>query len=342
MHELHQSAETQLTIAEHVNNRFEQAVMNPGFADLASLFSEEELSNDPRERLAQLRRIGTENWDFRKGAERQAVQWGDGVFANPQSEVGKAVFAGATKLGMVEPTPLAEGDYDMVVLGGANRSPLERLEWGLEQPARVHTIFMLGSTRKLSDAEKNATADFAPGAETEYDLMRAAVSSTFQESGREFTLTRAAYAYSSGEVAKVDRYATDVGNVYVLCAPAPDKAATGRDRANTSDTYRLLRTFAGNYLRTSDRKLALSTNAFFSGFQEADVLAEITLPTGAEVTCTSFAAAYTGKTRLPSQLLQEALSYVNSLTKLDEAIRAQVEQSNLGSVIAGLESRRQG
>ena len=72
-------------------------------------------------------------------------------------------------------TPLT-GAWDIIIaLGGARRSPLHRACYAAQAVVDVRAtvsvaIAVAGSTRLLNDAEKAQVQDFAPGAETEYDL----------------------------------------------------------------------------------------------------------------------------------------------------------------------------
>lgn len=68
-------------------------------------------------------------------------------------------------------------DFDgnvIVALGGARRSPLLRALYAilatLDRKAYANLIIVAGSLRQLLDAEKLVTQDFAPDAQTEYDL----------------------------------------------------------------------------------------------------------------------------------------------------------------------------
>jgi hypothetical protein len=86
---------------------------NPGLAEVATLFGAENLPEVPDEatseqasevrgkRLAALQKVATEHWDFRKGAERQAVDWNDELLDQPGSPQWDIVFNGAEELGQV-------------------------------------------------------------------------------------------------------------------------------------------------------------------------------------------------------------------------------------------------
>lgn len=75
-------------------------------------------------------------------------------------------------------TPLV-GNFDaVIVLGGANQANLDRSLYAAEasknQAASFKYMIIAGSTRELLEAEQNATANYAPGAKTEFELCEAA------------------------------------------------------------------------------------------------------------------------------------------------------------------------
>ncbi|MBX4190671.1 hypothetical protein KW794_01145 [Candidatus Saccharibacteria bacterium] len=84
-------------------------------------------------------------------------------------------------------TPLI-GHYDAVIaLGGARQSNLDRTRYAVEcaKDQGYETTFkhliVAGSGRKLNEQEQQATANYAPGAQTEFDLCVAAASVVAQE-----------------------------------------------------------------------------------------------------------------------------------------------------------------
>ena len=103
--------------------------------------------------------------------EKDCAEWPD--------EVVDATMNLAGSLGMLHgETPLT-GKWDIIIaLGGARRSPLHRACYAAqairEYRASATTLVIAGSTRLLSEAEKAQVQDFAPNAQTEYDLCAGA------------------------------------------------------------------------------------------------------------------------------------------------------------------------
>lgn len=99
----------------------------------------------------------------------------------------------AVRLRMVEPegdeTPLEtplEGDFDIVgVLGAARQAPKDRALYAAraihEGRATAQKVVIVGSARKLGEAEQENTANYAPGAVTEFDLCVGAAEAVKQE-----------------------------------------------------------------------------------------------------------------------------------------------------------------
>lgn len=97
------------------------------------------------------------------------------------------VIAKATSLGMRTDAPPTAGEHDaFVALGGARMAPLMRTRLLAEHanpPPR--DIVLLGAPRSaLEDFETPGVAEYAPGAQTEFDLMVAAGRSELRIAGK--------------------------------------------------------------------------------------------------------------------------------------------------------------
>lgn len=123
------------------------------------------------DRLVALKAVADAHWDFRRGRERQSTSWDDSRLDEPGSRESATVFAAADKLGMVRSGAFSNKTPDyLVVLGGANKAPLDRLKFGLESVVVLGSVAYLGSSRPVSDAEREKAREYAPNAETEFDL----------------------------------------------------------------------------------------------------------------------------------------------------------------------------
>lgn len=276
-----------------------------------------------RERLHLLTEFARTHWDYRKGSERQQQQV-DTLLDDESSPAWATVFEATSRFGMVESTHPKYSEYDMlIILGGANLSPLQRTQYALEQGVDFASVASLGSDRVVRGGESDKTSGYAPGAQTEYDLMKGAVETAFGlDEKKTLTLSRVGYDHDENSIPRVsyyrttDSYADEGGkSIFVLNAPT----RPGQTRANTDDTYRLLREVAGDRLQPGTKVLVV-TNAFVKAFQEADAIRNLDLITGVESDTIGYDAAYGGVKRLPSQLLQETKSYVDALVRLQTSL----------------------
>jgi hypothetical protein len=291
---------------------------NPAFDELAGIFDEELPEPGEDDRLAAMQDVAARHWNFRKGAERQAVVWDDHELADPGTTVGRAIFRHAGQLSLVASTHPTLPSYTVMgVTGAANKAPYQRFQYAAEQDIMFDHAVLLGSSRAITaDSERQKSAEYAPGAVTEFDLMCGAAQTVLGVREYEELRPRDVGYLFDGE-ARVRQYETDDGKkVSVLDAPAP----VGKARANTGDTYIFMREYMGDEL--SDADVLFSTNAFYAPAQHVDALRILQLPTAANIETIGFDAKYGGVTRLPTQLLQETKSYVDALGRLDGALRA--------------------
>jgi hypothetical protein len=100
--------------------------------------------------------------------EADQTQWDD--------ETKKVIMDTAEAMRMLEiETPL-EGRFDVVIaLGGARQANLDRIRYAVNaykegKASGTFWLIVAGSDRELNEAEQDNTANYAPGAKTEFDL----------------------------------------------------------------------------------------------------------------------------------------------------------------------------
>lgn len=273
------------------------------------------------EYLKNMRTFANEHWNFRKGRERTETTWDD----KPTEQ--SVYYEQFVLLGMVESSGLSNGQYDfLLVLGGANRSPIQRLQYGLEQDADYKHIVMLGAGRPVSAAEQKKTADYAPGAKNEYDLMDGAARTLLGGTivAEEMLPLQSTTPKALPEHWKTNYFETSDGrHVFSLHTDFElQDTSSAQNRAKTGDTYKFLRSLAGDMLNP-DAKVALVTNALFTNAQRLDAIREITLQTGAEVEAVGFDAAYSGVERTEKQLFAELRAAIAAADRLQTALSEQ-------------------
>jgi hypothetical protein len=298
------------------NEQLTEFAYNPGLERLASLYGVEELPRAVDERLLTLQGVAAAYWDFRGGKERQAVNWDIEHLGQPGSKEWSAVFEAADELGMVRSGELIRRQPDyLVVLGGANKAPLDRLRFGLASVVQAGRLAYLGSSRPLSDTERKNVQGYAPYANTEFDLGSAAFESLLgaqvvdevNENRDGDTWRMRLYEY------KID---DNTKQGFVLSTPTTVEG----HRATTYDNYRFFADRAE--LSTSQPTTVASvTTSFYVPAQHLAGVQELMLPYGTKLETFGHSAEYSGVNRRPSQLLQETKAAVDAAVRLNVAIR---------------------
>lgn len=311
--------------SEQASAQLDAFVNNPGLEALASLYGAEELPNDRSEKLRALQAVATEHWDFRKGQERQEASWDDALLDEPDSPQSKTIFDASTQLGMVQnTTPVNKHPNSLVILGGANKAPLNRLTYGLGAVSTFDQVAYLGSSRPISDAERNNAKDYAPEAQTEFDLGCAAFEKIF-----ETTVVAETRIPRDNEEWKMRIYqfkhAGEEKHGFALSTPS----VIGVRRANTYDNFTF---FGGSVELDKDpghTAVAVTTGHFVPG-QHLPGVQELTLNYGTQLETVGHNAEYdalnpdgSGIVRKPRQLLQEAKSAIDAAVRLKMALRQQ-------------------
>jgi hypothetical protein len=295
---------------------------NTGLLELAELYGvgKDKLpwqyeDEDIPHRLRILQEIGQKYWDFRNGAERQAVDFNDEALDDPDSKQGIAIFEAARSLGMVESSrPSIDADY-LVILGGANKAPYDRLKYGLEvtQGYFGHAVY-LGSTRPVSDAEREKAKDYAPNARTEFDLGCGAFE-TLLDAHMVDEVTEVRDGDTWGMRLYEYEHNGETKSGFVLSTPQ----TIGARRATTYDNYKFFADRA-ELAKNPDTKVVAVTTGFYVPAQHLPAVQELTLPYGTQVETIGHDAAYSGVTRKASQLLQETKAAIDAAVRLQNEL----------------------
>lgn len=293
-------------------------VNNLGLSKIAELFGVEELPEPTEERLQVLQKVATEHWDFRKGAERQAVNWNDELLDQEGSEQWNTVFEAADKLGLVKDTePKNKHPNSLVILGGANKAPLDRLRYGLEKVEDFDQVAYLGSSRPVSDAEREKAADYAPNAQTEFDLGCGAFETLLgAKMVDEISIERDGDTWGM-RLYEFDRNG-EMKHGFVLSTPQQ----IGERRATTYDNYKFFADRAELAEHPGHTVVAVTTG-FYTAGQHLPAVQELTKVYGTEVETIGHSAEYSGVVRKPSQLLQETKAAIDAAVRLEQTLDAQ-------------------
>jgi hypothetical protein len=182
---------------DHAADYLTRFVNNPGIERIVAQFDPQYSQIRTLDgRLARLSDIAAEHWDFRKGRERYEVVANEPM-DQKESELGKIILEGTDYAEMTSRSSATLKHYAMlVILGGANKAPYYRLRYALEQNVTYDKLISLGCEREVASPEQAQTADYAPGARTEYDLGIGAIQSLLGEEQYLFSAPRRSTAES--------------------------------------------------------------------------------------------------------------------------------------------------
>jgi len=287
---------------------------NEGLADVANLY-DIRLPESQHDKLAILQTVAAENWDFRKGAERQVTNWDYAQLGEADSAVWSAVFSAADKLGLVHSGELQNKcPKYLVILGGANKAPLDRLRFGLTAVDDFEYLVYLGSSRLVSDVERHKASEYAPDAQTEFDLGAGAFETVLgAHPTDEYIEDRNGDTWGT-RVYEFDHNGQTKTGV-VLSTP---RTIEGR-RATTYDNYKFFAASAELH-NDPDATVAAITTGFYTLGQHFPAVQELTLPHGTQVETIGHSAEYSGVVRKPSQLLQEMKAGIDAAVRLENML----------------------
>lgn len=298
---------------DHALTYLELFAHNPGVEKIAGAF-------DPHfarvkgtsARLHYLASMATQHWDFRKGRERYEITESFDI-DQPGSALGALVHEGAIQAEMASASAATLKHYTIVaILGGAAKSPYNRLKYALDQHVTTDMLVYLGSERQVLPPEQEKAKDYAPDARTEFDLGVGAVQALL---GSQIT---SPLAYQLKKPTSRIAHMQQKNNVPILLLSAPPNQ--GGNRANTADTYDFLRRYLGASLGPG-KNILFATSAIYRYFQYFDAVREISLKTGADIEVIGFDPAYAGMEFKPSQFLQELKSAAEAAMRLHDAVQ---------------------
>ena len=292
-------------------------VQNPGVLQVIAAFDARYAHiADPNERLDYLAKLAAAEWDFRKGRERFEITETYPMDA-PDSALGRTIFEGARQAEMASGSTATLRHYSILaILGGANKSPYTRLRYGLEQHITYDMLAYLGSERALQPPEQAQVQGYAPGARTEFDLGKGAITTLLHgelSSGGEYDLC-------TSEWHIVRLQTKRQVPIFLLSAPP----FLGGTRANTADTYDFLRRLEQEAFSPA-KNILFVTAAMYRYAQYFDAVREISLRTGVDIETIGYDPAYSGVQFKPTQFLQELKAAVDAAVRLRDAIHGQEE-----------------
>lgn len=267
-----------------------------------------------KERLRFLDKF-SDRWDFRRGAERL-----DASQASQDSETQSEIHEAAMDLGLTKTRPPQRGTYDyIVVLGGVALSCKLRTDHAadiVKRGVQARSVGLLGAIRRIPKNERQVADSFAPGSETEFDMLNAAAEFAFNlNEGYEDAISQAQSENLWSIVRRYHRRA--LPDVISLCAPSSDPSR----RANTEDTYAFFAATVG--LKPSESVLVCTSQIYYP-FHLFGAIRMLALPYDVNVEVVGFPlnwASGSSALRGTNNLLQEVRSGIQAAVRLDDYLR---------------------
>lgn len=304
-------AEVKTNIIGWINSKiFQEVIRAFGWKDV--------LDQDLRKRIDILV-AQSDEWDFRnKTAKIESV----GTIKESTRWTSHAQLLTPTQIKLVEKiakkfklscasTPIYDEYRAILVLGGARLSCLLRTKWAKEIliNTSVQDIVMLGSERKVTDSERDATNTYGPEAKTEFDLFIAAAHSVFgidlescKQQKHEDVNATLSWRINSYQSCKQR-------NVLIMSAPSSDP---NNRRANSVDTYKF---YINHYKLKPFERLLFVTSPIYVPYQQLEAIRVITIPLNIQVETTGFPPEWSAGLQGmqgPQHYLQEMRSFLQS------------------------------
>ena len=276
-----------------------------------------------------------EKWDFRRAALQAgtgqpddrselatgAARWSVGTAGLSERDEPVAMES-LRDLGLWYGRQPRHTKYDLiVVLGGARLSGLLRaqlvrrqVEQGYLQPA---SVVLLGSTRPITDGERDATNTYAPAAETELDLMVAGAEQEFGIDAATAVVEDHRDTQQPNLNWSIKRFApVGVGPAREVVAVAAPSSAPRERRANTADAYRF---FVEHWRLAAQARLLLVTTQHYVPYQHLEAVRNLALPYDIELETVGVPVEWLNALQRPlgvAHLLQEVRSAVQAAGRL--------------------------
>jgi len=215
------------------------------------------------------------------------------------------------------------------VLGGARLSNLFRVRRARQLLDRgsfeAETIVLLGAMREVMESERQATDSYAPGAQTEFDLLVRAAQLELGSDRRGGSVTDG----TNGP--RVRMFSSSVhGDLTVHALAAPSREP-GKRRANSADSY----AFFHETLRPpTGSSCLLITSQIYVPYQHLEAVRTLALPYELELEAIGFPIRWGGSLqglRTPANYLQEIRSTIQAAARLASTI----DRSNVAAAALG-------
>lgn len=272
----------------------------------------------------------SENWDYRKKQKTatdiktgEAARWmvkNDAI----SKEQEKTVLRGIDKLGLRNVSEPALDWYDYVVaLGGARMSCLFRPQYVgqliLQMKKAPKSAVMLSGMRPIADTERTATDIYAPGAETEFDLINAGAEKTFQLQ-KEYEERKYCHPNANRSWA-IRTYIATQYDFKVQSVSGPSSDPENR-RANSADTFTF---FVEKEQISPGSRVLLVTSQIYVPYQQLEAIRTWALPNDVYVETVGFPTEWNMK----QQGMMETANYLQEIRSTIQAVNRYLTDTEL-------------
>ena len=265
----------------------------------------------------------SDNWDYRRKQKTKDAKTGEAArwlvnneAVTPRQE--KVVLENVEKLGLkgISEPLLEQYDY-IIALGGARMSCLFRPKYVKEvidkRGFSTKAVVMLSGMRTVSESERMATDTYAPGAETEFDLINVGSERVFGLQ-REYTEERYCSVNPNSSWA-VRKYADPKYDFPVLSVSGPSSEPEKR-RANSADTFCF---FAEKQQIQPESKVLLITSQIYVPYQQMEAVRTWAIPNNLYVETVGFPTEWNDSKQqgmmLAANYLQEVRSTIQAINR---------------------------
>lgn len=265
----------------------------------------------------------SDNWDYRQKQKTKDAKTGEAArwlvnneTITPKQE--KVVLENVEKLGLkgISEPLLEQYDY-IVALGGARMSCLFRPEYVKEvinkRGFSPKAVVMLSGMRPVLESERMATDTYAPGAETEFDLINAGSEQIFGLQG-EYTEER--YCSVNPNSSWAVRKYTDLKYDFPVLSVSGPSSEPDKRRANSADTFCF---FAEKQQIQPESKVLLITSQIYVPYQQMEAIRTWAIPNNLYVETVGFPTEWNDSKQqgmmLAANYLQEVRSTIQAINR---------------------------
>lgn len=308
---------------EKVIREIETWIKSPELKNIVQAFGGLYPSEDNIKKLAARLLEFSDIWDYR-GRQKTAKDVKTGEAArwmvkndSITEEQEGIIYEGIDRLGLKGVTDPIFNVYDYIVaLGGARMSCLFRPRFArclLRQMEKSpKAIVMLSGMRPVSDTEREATDSYAPGAQTEFDLINAGAEKVFR---LEHEYMEEKYCNSNPNRSWAIRtYSTQEYNFPLLSVSGPSSDPKVR-RANSADTFAF---FAEKQHIQPGSRVLLVTSQIYVPYQQLEAIRTWAIPNDVYVETVGFPGEWNTNQQgmmKPANYLQEIRSAIQAVNR---------------------------